>query len=166
MSREGRRRWAFNETFLVGRQDNPLLKRWRLVQTPWFGVYVHHLYREDLDPVPHDHPWSFVRMVVRGGYGEHHLSDPARGRVVVRAQRRWRLGWFPTTHAHRVVVVKPGTVSVVIVGPKRRAWGFWTPESLPNAHGLPGCSSGCQTSRTWVDYRDALGLRPTEGVTS
>lgn len=151
MSREGRVRWGVLQTFLIGRHDNPMMKRLRLVQTPWFGVYVHLIYREDMDPVPHDHPWTFWRCVLRGGYLEHYLTDPGRGRVALRAQRRWRIGRFPTSHAHRIVLVKPGTVSLVVVGRKRRAWGFWGP-------------SEDASPRTWTDYRDALGLRPTEGV--
>lgn len=151
MSREDRRRWGLLQTFVIGRQNNPMMKRIRLVQTPWFGLYVHHIYREDLDPVPHDHPWNFWRMVIRGGYVERYFDNPATGKDVLRAQRRWRIGHFPTHHAHRIVLVKPKTVSLVFVGPKHRVWGFWGPreDAVP---------------RTWVDYRDALGLRPTEGV--
>jgi hypothetical protein len=47
-------------------------------------------------------------------------------------------------------MVKPKTVSLVVVGPKRRVWGFWPTVGLSEAE--------------WVDYREALGLRPTEGV--
>jgi len=151
MSRERRPRWGILQTFVIGKQDNPMMKRLRLVQTPLFGVYVHFIYREDLDPVPHDHPWTFWRCVLRGGYMENYLDDPGRGQYRLRVQRQWRVGRFPTDHAHRIVVVKPGTVSLVIVGRKRRVWGFW------------GSVEGIMP-RTWVDYRDALGLRPTEGV--
>jgi hypothetical protein len=151
VSREGRRRWGVNQRFVIGKQDNPMMERWRLLQTPWFGVYLHFIYREDLDPVPHDHPWAFWRIVLRGGYLEHYYDDPAHGRYLLRAQRRWELGRFPTDHAHRIVLVKPDTVSLVVVGRKRRVWGFWGPAEDVRP-------------RTWVDYRDALGLRPTEGV--
>jgi len=151
MSREGRRRWGLFQTFVIGRQGNPMMKRIRLIQTPAFGIYLHLIYREDLDPVPHDHPWTFWRVVLRGGYLEHYFDNPATGPYILRAQRRWELGQFPTKHAHRIVLVKPGTVSLVVVGRKERVWGFWAPGEDPGP-------------RTWVDYRDALGLRPTEGV--
>lgn len=151
MSRENRARWAINERFVIGKQSNPMMVRWRLVQTPWFGVYVHFIYREDLDPVPHDHPWVFWRMVLRGAYREHYLADPAGGMILPREIRRLRPERFPVKHAHRITEVEDGTVSLVVVGRKRRVWGFWGPreDAAP---------------RTWVDYRDALGLRPTEGV--
>lgn len=151
MSREKRPRWGLLQTFIIGRQGNPMMKRIRLIQTPAFGVYLHLIYREDLDPVPHDHPWAFWRMVLRGGYGEFYFSDPAAGRPLPQAVTPFRPSRFPTSAAHRIWYVEPGTVSLVVVGRKHRVWGFWGPseEIAP---------------RTWVDYRDALNLRPTEGV--
>jgi hypothetical protein len=147
MSREGRRRWALNERFLIGQQENPMLERWRLVQTPWFGVYVHFIFREDLDRVPHDHPWRFRSLVLRGGYVEELHERPGDGRSRLVARRRWRTHRFPLHHAHRIVQVVPGTVTLVVVGRKVRVWGFYEGER-------------------WVSYRDALGLRSSEGVAS
>jgi hypothetical protein len=147
MSREGRRRWGFNELFVIGQPGNPMLERWRLIQTPWFGVYVHFIYREDLDPVPHDHPWSFWSLVLRGGYREELHADP-RTRYSRDVWRdAWTLHHFPLRSAHRITYVLRGTVTLVLVGRKQRAWGFYD-------------------DGRWVDYRDALSLRPTEGVAS
>jgi hypothetical protein len=133
-----RGRWAINESF---------------IQTPWFGIYVHFIYREDLDPVPHDHPWNFIRMVLRGSYIENYTVDPANGPAYPQMILPFRPLFFPVNHAHRIVMVKPGTISLVLVGRKIRDWGFWGPSEVA-------------PPRTWVDYRDALGLRPAEGVTA
>lgn len=151
MSREGRRRWGLNQRFVIGKQDNPMMERWRLIQTPWFGLYVHFIHREDLDPVCHDHPWGFWRMVLRGGYLEERLKKPRIGPPRLHQIAPWAPSFFPVEQAHRIIRVKPGTVSLVLVGRKRRTWGFWREP--------PGLGF-----RQWVDYRDALGLRPTEGV--
>lgn len=171
MSREDRKkRWGVFETFVIGKQDNPMMKRVRLLQTPWFGLYVHFIYREDLDPVPHDHPWNFWRLVIRGGYLEHYLTKPATGKYRLTSPGRWRPSYVPTTHAHRIVTVAPGTVSLVLVGKKQRVWGFWTPEALPlrkiarGRNHPEGPGPGTSPERTWIDYRDALNLRPSEGV--
>lgn len=169
MSREGRRRWGLNQWFGIGKQDNPMMERWRLIQTPWFGLYVHFIYREDLDPIPHDHPWNFWRLVLRGGYTEQYWADPANGRDTLRSQRRWRPSRVPVEHAHRIVVVQPCTVSLVLVGRKRRTWGFWDPTGDPSTHAdriaaAMGASIDIRSRAVWVDYRDALDLRPTEGV--
>lgn len=143
------------QTFLIGQPGNPMLRRLRLIQTPHFGVYLHFIYREDLDPIPHDHPWTFWRMVLWGGYSENHWSDPRYDQTMAhRRIARWRVSRFPTTEAHWITAVEPGTVSLVVVGPRRRVWGFWEAQELATHR------------RLWVDYRDALSLRPTEGSRS
>lgn len=149
MSREGRRRWGFNEHFIIGKQDNPMLDRWRLIQTPLGGIYVHFIYREDLDPVPHDHPWRFTSIILRGGYTEEVHRKPGHMPRSFKLIERHAgdLHRFPLRWAHRIVAVEPGTVTLVFVSRKLRTWGFWD-------------------GPRWVDYRDALGLRPTEGVSS
>lgn len=144
MSREGRKRWAWDESFLIGQPGNPMMKRWRLFSTPWFGLYVHFIYREDLDPVPHDHPWAFWSFILRGGYEEELHKRPGDGETEDKVHVFLGLHHFPLHHAHRITKVLKGTTTLVLVGPKRRTWGFY--------HG----------SR-WIDYRDALNLRPTEG---
>lgn len=159
MSREGRPRWGALQTFLIGQPGNPMMKRLRLIQTPWFGIYLHFIYREDLDPIPHDHPWTFWRVVLWGSYSENHWLHPdsdasMTGRVI----ERWRPSVFPTTEAHWITAVQPGTVSLVVVGRKQRVWGFWDE--------VPGVLDRNAAVRRWVDYRDALALRPTEGSRS
>jgi hypothetical protein len=136
------RRWAFNSRFLIGKPGNPMMERWRLIQTPLFGIYVHFIYREDLDPVPHDHPWWFASLVLRGGYEEQHWDDarataePSQdrffGKVNYHQAGRWlgavvarRWHTFPLHAAHRITRVEPGTVTLVVVGPKVRSWGFY-----------------------------------------
>ncbi len=145
MSREGRARWGINQRFVIGQPGNPMMERWRLLQTPWFGIYVHFIYREDLDPVPHDHPWSFWSFVLRGGYVEELHERPGSGECRYVARVRLADHRFPLHWAHRIVSVEPHTLTLCIVGRKRRVWGFYD-------------------GNVWVDYRDALSLRPTEGV--
>lgn len=144
MSREERKRWSVNQRFVIGKPGNPMMERWRLLQTPWFGIYVHFIYREDLDPIPHDHPWAFTSFVLAGGYTEELHERPGSGSCRLTTHRRWSMHRFPLHHAHRIVGVAPGTVTLCIVGRKQRIWGFYD-------------------GAWWVDYRDALALRPTEG---
>ena len=149
MSREGRSRWDFgwrqSSHFVIGKPGDPMLHRWRLLQTPWFGIYVHFIYREDLDPVPHDHPWQFWSLVLCGGYTEALHERPGGDSYRWVTRHRWRLHRFPLHWAHRIIEVQPRTVTLCLVGRKRRTWGFYD-------------------GARFVDYRHALALRPTEGV--
>lgn len=144
-------RWSLNTRFDIGKPGNPMMQRWRLIQTPLFGIYVHFIYREDLDPVNHDHPWRFWSLVLRGGYTETYSADarnPADQQVIHR--RRWRAHHFPLTACHRILHVQPRTATLVLVGRKARTWGFYDP----------------QRGNAFVEWQDAINLRPTEGARS
>lgn len=49
----------------------PLMIRYKLLHTPWFGLYFHRIMRSDMGRHFHDHPWSFLSLILRGGYTEH-----------------------------------------------------------------------------------------------
>ncbi len=60
---------------LLGRSDimfddSVYMRRWRILNTPWFGVRIHHILRSDNDRVMHDHPFSFLSIILWGGYCE------------------------------------------------------------------------------------------------
>lgn len=46
------------------------LRRYRVLVTPWFGVFVHKIMLDDSDRHLHDHPWVFGTLVLSGGYDE------------------------------------------------------------------------------------------------
>lgn len=131
-------RWALFSRKVIGPQSNPMLIRWRLLQTPWFGIYLHLIHREDLDRLPHDHPWTFWSLVLRGGYEEEFFEDTrrmhrgaftqgfgARPGLGGRWPARRRAHHFPLGAAHRITSVAPHTTTLVIVGRKQRTWGFY-----------------------------------------
>jgi hypothetical protein len=49
---------------------DPYLIRWRLIWTRWFSLYLHHILRSDEDRELHDHPWSFLTVILTAGYTE------------------------------------------------------------------------------------------------
>lgn len=104
------------------------LRRLRVVNTPWFGVYVHWIYEEDSDRFHHDHPWGFVSLVLRGGYTEEFYASFG-AHWVRRVWRRGSLHWMRRSEAHRIVALSgQPTVTLVVTGPRRQVWGFWTPD--------------------------------------
>jgi hypothetical protein len=56
---------------ITGQGRKPLMIRYILLSTRWFGVYLHHLLRSDYDRAFHDHPWGFVTFLISGSYTEH-----------------------------------------------------------------------------------------------
>jgi hypothetical protein len=104
---------------------HPYLLRWFLVPpNRYCQVYWHRFIGSD-EPTPHDHPWHFFSIVLRGRYFEESVSRPGRWRTP------GHVAFRRATHTHRVVLAtdesereRPCT-TVVITGLWLRLWGFW-----------------------------------------
>lgn len=95
------------------------MRRYKLLRTRWGNVYLHEILRSDEDLCLHDHPWSFLSLILWGGYREQMPAGTfwrRPGTLLVR----------PARAAHRIEVDRPAW-SLVLVGPRRRAWGCFTP---------------------------------------
>lgn len=133
------RRGIFRRLQLVGPRGRFLDRRG--IDVRLFGIYLHRIEQADPGVDLHDHPWAFVSIILRGGYDEivaetreasqlaaSHLSrypTPQRG-----VTRRWGAGTvhrMPLSEAHRIIAVKPGTLTLVLRGRRVRAWGFYLP---------------------------------------
>lgn len=133
-------RWALFSWFEVpdsDHRDRVYLRRLRVIQTPWFGMYVHWIFLPDRDRALHDHPWPFVSWVIRGGYTERVRTKTSEAS---RTWSRWSAHRMRSRDAHSIDLIEPGTVTLVLVGRRCREWGFWT-------------------SRGWVPWRQYVALR-------
>jgi hypothetical protein len=141
-------RWALFSHQNIPAKDGSgdvYLHRYRLVKTPWFSIYLHDLNLPDSDRDPHDHPFTFWSLVLRGQYVEtiyeqHPIGDLyeepwSRSTVNLTEwpqktyRRRWLAGSFhkmTTDKAHKIDSVGPKTKTLVFAGRRRRTWGFWT----------------------------------------
>lgn len=123
-------RWAFMQRMTIPCENGlDYLTRLRLVQTPWFGVYLHDLYEPDGDRDPHDHPWNFTSIILRGYYTEVVYPAPNVSLEIGRYTRTWRMfsrHKMTTDMAHRIFFVAPKTKSLILVGKRSRNWGFFT----------------------------------------
>lgn len=137
-------RWALFERFDINDEKTGALylRRWRIVQTPWFGIYLHKITMPDKDRDLHDHPWSFLSVVLRGGYDEQLGADPVIGYTLVRTRSWLSVAFRRATDAHRIMRLhRTPTWTFVLVGRRRRSWGFYTPQG-------------------YVGWREYLGLPP------
>jgi hypothetical protein len=96
------------------------LSRLMLIRTKWFGLYVHVIRRADWSECQHDHPWSFVTMILKGGYEEQ------IGNVVV-TRKPGYVGYRPRSFEHRISRLLNGNaVTLVMRFTNHEAWGFRT----------------------------------------
>jgi hypothetical protein len=128
-------RWALWEWCDIPSKVNPgmvYLRRLRIAKTPLVGIQLHFIYECDTDRDPHDHPRTFWSLVLRGGYIEQ-VYKAVYGRdfsVTVMKWPRWSWHRFHLGWAHRITQIMPGTVTLVIIGPWRKVWGFHTSEGF------------------------------------
>lgn len=117
----------FEKEVITDTPGDPLMVRWILFSVSRgihkFAIMVHKFYRSDHDRCLHDHPWNFLSIILKGGYGEVFESEGVETQAwrrpfsVLLRKAEWK---------HRVVLL-PGHTCwslVFATGPVRR-WGFW-----------------------------------------
>lgn len=121
------KRWAIMSKFVVPRLDDEgdYLTRWRIITTPFGGIFLHRIEAPDSRPVLHDHPWSFVALVLRGGYDEVRLDLHSR-LTFVRSINR--INVMRRDDYHYIARLHKGTTwTLLFVGARRRKWGYLRP---------------------------------------
>jgi hypothetical protein len=116
-------KWGLWRWYDIILDDELYLRRLNIIKTPWFGVKLHWILKEDPDRHLHTHPWCFVSLVLRGGYEELESQNPQR-----EAGKLKTINWFNFKNlvtAHRIITVKPKTLTLIISGPRLQSWGFY-----------------------------------------
>jgi hypothetical protein len=123
-----RKDWALGRRFDIMDANDPTqlyLRRWRLIQTPWFALYLHKVLLPDDDRHMHDHPYNFSSLVLRGGYKE--VVDYGDGWSWGRSHKAGSIHHMKAEWLHKIVSLKRvPTWTLLFVGRRRRTWGFWT----------------------------------------
>ena len=132
---------------LLGRSDivfdgKLYMKRWRILHTKPFGIRIHNIVRSDDVRELHDHPFSFLSIILRSGYIEHTPDGRAieyrPGSIVFRsAAALHRLDLFKTRvpvkfktiacdddDPNETMEVEIPAWTLVFRGPVLRRWGF------------------------------------------
>ena len=125
---------------IIGGEDDPYMKRWFILKTPIFSIYLHHFLRSDDDRALHDHPADSISLILEGRYREWIQVKDENG--VVRSHtyrvRRPLLPIFRRAEVmHRVQLFNDGERELPVwtlffFMRRRRDWGFackqgWVP---------------------------------------
>jgi hypothetical protein len=132
---------------LLGRSDiwvNGVLymKRWKFMPEHLPGFRLHNIIKSDSDRELHDHPFTFVTFILKGGYTEY-LADGSK-----------------TWHGAPAVLYRPGKtlhrleLPLDANGKEIPAWTF----VLRSKHWREW---GFQTEQGWVHWKDFVSTKPT-----
>lgn len=143
-----RKPWQFMSRFVIQTsQGGVYLDRLRIIDTPWFGIFLHKFLRPDSDPFVHDHPWTFFSIVLRGGYYEV-VRDNMTRKLYTRHIGRFNLKRRDDAH-YIIALDQVPTWTLVFHGKRRRTWGFNIPE---------GRREGWVEFEEWEKYKQDYGI--------
>lgn len=148
-------RWAFMDRFEVPQYDGDgtYLTRWRVIQTPLGGLYVHRFTGPDPRLTLHDHPWSFLSIVLRGGYVERRLDPETMQVNEVHTVRRWNR--IRASEAHSIVrLLRVPTWTLMLVGRRVRTWGYLEPVGNMAGSRVPFEDEPHHIEWRWTEFSD------------
>lgn len=100
-------------------------RRWRIIATPWFSLYIHGIYKADEDRHMHDHPWRYASLVLSGSFSEMSLHADGTERITVLTP-----GSFVMRQAEQFHMIKelhtPRVITLFFTGRRSREWGYNT----------------------------------------
>lgn len=110
----------FRKRDIGWKEINEQFTRWEFV-TPWFSILLHRMYAPNEHEHYHDHPWSFLSIVLSGGYWEKYRLPS--GAVMVEWRGPGSVRYRPAEFAHKTTTYELWVSwSLCITGPKRREW--------------------------------------------
>jgi hypothetical protein len=93
-------------------------RRWQILKTPWFSIYIHGIYAPDQDKHLHNHPWDYKSLVLKGSYIEetnNGVNLLKFGSVTSRNGEDY----------HKIKTLLTNSVyTLFIVSPAKRTWGY------------------------------------------
>ena len=117
---------------IVSKEGVIHFRRYRLLSTPWFNLYIHNILHSDEDVHPHDHPWHFISLILWGGYIERWMSAYENYRFWMGRPLRTdkhTMGSVIFHNAkdfHQITLLKPSVWTLVFTWGKRKSWGYQT----------------------------------------
>lgn len=101
--------------------------RYRIFSTPWFGLYIHKIYKPDEDDL-HCHPWNSKSVILSGEYLAASRLTPGNG---LRVERK-SFGSYTSMDRydfHKILkIIKGPVTSLFLTWGRHMSWGYVTKE--------------------------------------
>lgn len=111
---------------IISKEGELHFQRWRIFSSPLFNIYVHKILKADEDAHDHTHPWSFVSIILSGGYIESGNYKTWYNASIYKFCKRWSINYKKYNDCHRVrKLFKSPTYTLVFTGPRKPTWGYY-----------------------------------------
>ena len=94
-------------------------RRWRILSTPWFKICLHGIYKADEDKHLHNHPWSFISIVLKGSYTERLPNSKLNPRFPMGLAYRKKDQYHKIEDLH-----SPAVYTLNLMWGFRETWGY------------------------------------------
>lgn len=93
-------------------------RRWQILKTPWFSIWLHGIYAADEDKHLHNHPWDFKSMVLKGSY----IEETQHGFIT---QKPLKFNSRNGNSFHKIhKLLTPVVYTIFFVTKQKRQWGY------------------------------------------
>lgn len=118
-------RWCF---FRWTEVRSKYIKRLHILKTPWFAICLHWIMRPDPEPYLHDHPVTFLSLILRGAYAErrHKPTHPKDNGYDLKVHRWYNFIRATPEDRHQIIYTRHNTLTLCFMGPVARQWGYHT----------------------------------------
>lgn len=141
--------------------DQVFLDRWGFGVRRLGTIYLHRMEAPDPGVDLHDHPWSFVTIVLKGGYVEQRESirDDDTPKIKFEHRRPLRPRLMRLDECHTIArLLGKVSWSLVITGPVRRSWGFYTPDGWMHHNAYEDSPHGQRRAASWTSNYKSDGV--------
>lgn len=109
---------------IISRQGALHFQRYRIIETPWFNIYLHRISASDEDKDPHDHPFSFWSFILNGAYQEWFVCPPSFIAIHYESYRAGEWAHHNAEDAHQITLLTPVVWTLVFTSGRNREWGY------------------------------------------
>ena len=95
------------------------LERFTILQIFNFHIRIHNILSEDKTPYYHNHPFSFMSIILSGGYTEEVLRDD---KVITENHSRFHFIFRNRNTYHKIKSIKPNTKTLFFAIGNSKKW--------------------------------------------
>ena len=97
-------------------------RRWKIIESKFFNIYIHQILKPDEDVHLHDHPWNFLSFILANGYWEQLEEQPyihlPFSILYRKAEQAHSIRFFIDEQENKACW------TFVITGKRKRDWGY------------------------------------------
>ena len=117
-------RYLFLIKEIISRQGALHFQRYRVIETPWFNIYLHRISASDREKDPHDHPFSFWSFILSGSYREWFCLPPSFIAVHYGTYKAGDWVHHTAEDVHQLTILTPVVWTLVFTSGRNRYWGY------------------------------------------